>query len=111
MSDKLEKYFVEEISLHNMKDPLEILNWYRNLYYKEASNTERGIVANAINDLIVKYKSETSQCHKSKEKDEYWGYWIKCECGYDMNTSGAEFCGGCGKKINVVGTMDFYPDF
>lgn len=52
-----DKYFVEEVSKHNM-DSLEILNWYRNLYYKEGSNTEKGIMARAINDLFMKYKEE-----------------------------------------------------
>ena len=32
---------------------LEILNYYRNLYYAEPQVTERGIVANAINDVIA----------------------------------------------------------
>lgn len=30
----------------------EILNYYRNLYYTEPQVTERGIVANAINELL-----------------------------------------------------------
>lgn len=30
----------------------EILNYYRNLYYAEPQTTERGIVANAINDFF-----------------------------------------------------------
>lgn len=30
----------------------EILNYYRNLYYAEPQVTERGIVANAINDIL-----------------------------------------------------------
>ena len=51
-----ENYFVEEIHKDNITDPLEILNWYRNLYYKEGLNTENGIMANAINDLFVKYR-------------------------------------------------------
>lgn len=49
--------FTEEVIEDHMEDPLEILNWYRNLYYKEASNTERGIMANAINDLFMKYRN------------------------------------------------------
>ena len=53
-----DKYFVEEVKKHNMTDPLEILNWYRNLNYKEGNHTERGIMAIAINDLFVKYKKE-----------------------------------------------------
>ena len=52
-----DKYFVEEVIKNNM-DFLEILNWYRNLYYKEGNHTERGIMANAINDLFMTYKEE-----------------------------------------------------
>ena len=51
-----ENYFVEEVKAFNITDPLEILNWYRNLYYTENNNTERGIMARAINDLFMKYK-------------------------------------------------------
>ena len=54
--DELERYFVETIKDYNITNPLEILNWYRNLYYKEPSNTERGIMAIAINDVFMKYK-------------------------------------------------------
>ncbi len=50
--------FTKEVIERNIQDPLEILNWYRNLYYKERNNTEQGIMANAINDLFVKYKKE-----------------------------------------------------
>ena len=52
-----DKYFVEEVIKNNMYF-LEILNWYRNLYYKEGNHTERGIMANAINDLFITYKEE-----------------------------------------------------
>lgn len=51
-----ENDFVEEVIEDNITDPIEILNWYRNLYYKEASDTERGIMANAIGDLFMKYR-------------------------------------------------------
>ena len=54
--EKLEEYFVEEVKICNIVDPLEILNWYRNLYYKESDSTEHGIMARAINDLFMKYK-------------------------------------------------------
>jgi predicted nuclease with TOPRIM domain len=41
----------------------EILNYYRNLYYAEPQVTERGIVANAINDFFadVVPKSEVEE--------------------------------------------------
>lgn len=45
--------FVEEVKKYNMTDPLEVLNWYRNLYYKEGNHTEHGIVAEAINNLFM----------------------------------------------------------
>ena len=54
----LEEYFVDEVKAANMTDPLEILNWYRNLYYTKGNNTEHGIMARAINDLFMKYKDE-----------------------------------------------------
>lgn len=45
----------------NDMSEIEILNYYRNLYYTEPQVTEHGIVANAINDmfdLINRQKSE-----------------------------------------------------
>lgn len=33
----------------------EILNLYRNKYYNDGNNTEQGIVANAINDILPHY--------------------------------------------------------
>ena len=47
-----ENIFVREVKNHNMTDPLEILNWYRNLYHCEDNHTEQGIMAYAINDLF-----------------------------------------------------------
>ena len=44
----------EFIELTKDMSPEEILNYYRNLYYNDGNNTERGIVANAINDVIIK---------------------------------------------------------
>lgn len=58
MRDMEEKTFIEGIENKNMEDPLEILNWYRNLYYKETSGTERSVMAWAINDLFSRYKKE-----------------------------------------------------
>lgn len=55
---KYENSFVREVKEKNITDPLEILNWYRNLYHTEDNHTEHGIVAWAINDLFVKYKKE-----------------------------------------------------
>lgn len=40
-----ENTFVKEVKEHNMTDPLDILNWYRNLYHTEDNHTEHGIMA------------------------------------------------------------------
>lgn len=36
----------------------EILNYYRNLYHTESMTTERGVLANAINDFFVQLIEE-----------------------------------------------------
>lgn len=50
--DFLEEHFVKGVE--KCDSPEDILNWYRNLYYKEAGNTERRIIAEAINEFFVK---------------------------------------------------------
>lgn len=50
--DSLEEYFVK--GAKECSSPENILNWYRNLYYKEEQNTERRIVAEALNEFFVK---------------------------------------------------------
>lgn len=50
---------------------------------------------------------ETCKCLKTEFKDEYWGYWVECECGFTSNVEYATYCGGCGKKIEVVRTKTF----
>ena len=52
--DNQEKHFVEECK--NIKGCMNILNWYRNLYYKAEPDTEHGIIARAINDMFMKAK-------------------------------------------------------
>lgn len=48
---------------------VEILNYYRNLYYREPNTTEQGIVAWAINDILPKYVNEQEM--KVKAIDEF----------------------------------------
>ena len=34
--------------------------------------------------------------------DEYYGEWVRCpNCDFDLNTSAAKFCGGCGAKMEL----------
>ena len=49
-TDASNRFFVEAIKPEDTC--LDILTWYRDLYYAEPTTTERGIMANAINDLI-----------------------------------------------------------
>lgn len=55
--------FVKEVKKHNMTNPLDILNWYQNLYHCEDNHTEQGIMTYAINGLFVKYKDIISIIH------------------------------------------------
>ena len=63
---------------------IEILNYYRNLYYAEPRVAERGIVANAINDtldLINRQKAEVERYKRYYYRHEYdkWEKQIKAE--------------------------------
>lgn len=51
----LNEMFVEEVRNNNMT-PIEILNYYRNFYYKEDDDTEQYIMAKAINDIFMCFK-------------------------------------------------------
>lgn len=56
--DSLGRHFVNEIREKDITDTLDILNWYRNLYYKEADGTERNIMAWTIDRLFSEYGKE-----------------------------------------------------
>ena len=68
----------------------EVLNYYRNLYYKESATTERGIIANAINDFFnevtpliketavkTRYKGKVYYLYKNDILDENLSIIIK----------------------------------
>lgn len=52
VKDSLEEHFVK--GAKECSSPEDILNWYRNLYYKEEQDTERRIMAEALNEFFVK---------------------------------------------------------
>ena len=55
--DDFESWFIEGIDkLKNPHNSFDILIWYRNLYYQNDKNTERGKMAWAINDVFNKLK-------------------------------------------------------
>ena len=52
-----EEWFLYGINkLKNPDNCFDILNWYRNLYYKEDKDTERGKMAWAINNVFMELK-------------------------------------------------------
>ncbi len=53
----------------------------------------------------IETNTETCRCLETEFYDEYWGKWLECECGYTSNTASAKYCGGCGKKIEVIGVI------
>lgn len=53
--DALEKYFID--GCKKCDKDIDVLNWYRNFYYKEPYNTERFIMADAINSIFMKLKN------------------------------------------------------
>lgn len=88
----------------------EILNYYRNLYYAEPQVTERGIVANAINDYL------TADVQKVKHaKWVHYGKYAQCSnCEHvtddiyyegDMDsgyyTVLPHYCSNCGVKMDL----------
>lgn len=60
--------FVKEAQ--KITDSGEMLNWYRNLYYKEQPDTERGIMARAVNDILPKYVLQQSRIAELEEQLE-----------------------------------------
>lgn len=66
--DNLEKMFLESIKDITNKDSAEILNFYRNFYYTQNENTERGIVAWAINNILPKYIKQEEELKKLRTK-------------------------------------------
>lgn len=72
----------------------EILNYYRNLYYTEPQVTERGIVANAINELLP---NVAPMVHGR------WTFpWTSPECSVCRKTQKwtSKYCPNCGAKMD-----------
>jgi hypothetical protein len=46
--------------------PRQQLSLYRNMYYKDGNATERGVIANAINDILPEYERQKAEI---KRKD------------------------------------------
>jgi hypothetical protein len=109
--DENEQYFVSSIKKSDTY--MDILNWYRNLYHTENPNTERGIMASAINDLFMSLKDgdekQIPMVVKYDGDDESdWVYCPRCgefigdnEWVYDLfrERKNNVFCEYCGQKL------------
>lgn len=109
--DENGQYFVSNIKKSDSY--MDILNWYRNLYHTENTNTERGIMANAINDLFMSINdSEEKQApmvvKREGDDEQDWVYCPRCLEMIGNNESiyetfiGREnnvYCEYCGQKL------------
>jgi hypothetical protein len=71
----------------------------------EPLNEDETEYIDELNTYKMKTNKEICRCLETKSCDEYWGKWLECECGYTSNTASARYCGGCGKKIEVIGVV------
>lgn len=92
---------------------MDILNWYRNLYHAESTSTERGIMANAINDLFMSLKDSDKKqipmvVSREGDDEQDWVYCPRCLEVIGNNESiyetfiGREnnvYCEYCGQKL------------
>lgn len=67
----------------NDMSEIEILNYYRNLYYTEPQVTEHGIVANAINDMFDFINRQKAEIERLKECPK---------CVYEYDGEVTEYC-------------------
>ena len=109
--DEMEHYFVSNAK--NMDSYMEILNWYRNLYYTENTNTERGIMAWTINDLFMSLRDSDKKqipmvVNREGDDEQDWVYCPRCLEMIGNNESidetfvGREnnvYCEYCGQKL------------
>ena len=98
----IDNLFIREIKDKHIENPSEILNWYRNLYYKEDNDNERYIMAKAINDYFC-YENPRAERHANWVKIYYKDTWYhKCSnCGR-KEWSNENYCAKCGCRMDEV---------
>lgn len=77
-------HFVEEVKSKNLS-AIEILNFYRNLNHAENDNTEQGIIARALNEVLHKM-TVVVRCKNcifrfKDDADRYYCLLDECYCG------------------------------
>ena len=101
-----ENDFVKEIIDKDIQGVLEILNWYRNLYYKEELNTERGVMALTINALFMNYDIKPKltahwiNAYPEIEPNPMLMYGICSNCKFEQSISDKlKYCPQCGAEM------------
>lgn len=90
-----------------MKDSVSILNVFRNKYYTDGNNTENGIVANAIDDVLpeyVKLKIRDTPLMPIPKEIGIISRKILYKCPNELCSTtlirGANFCHHCGQALD-----------
>lgn len=83
-----------------MKDSVSILNAFRNKYYTDGNNTENGIVANAIDDVLPEYVKLKEMSH---------GKWIK-KVNESFTFHSIVICSVCGEEAFYDEVHGYYDD-
>jgi hypothetical protein len=84
-------------------DATATLNYYRTLYHAEPQNTERGITANALNEVLPmiprvgKWYKETIPTPPNAKNTTMEHYRLVCPfCGRRNGKKREKFCADCG---------------
>lgn len=84
-------------------DATATLNYYRNLYHAEPQNTERGITANALNEVLPlipkvgKWYKETLPTPPNAKNTTMEHYRLVCPfCGMRAGKKKKKHCADCG---------------
>lgn len=84
-----------------MSKSTKILNAFRNKYYTDGNNTENGVVANAIDEILPEYI-------KLKKNESKRGKWIfysdmcdkKCDTCGKFSREVTDYCPHCGARMD-----------
>lgn len=101
----MKQYIDRNALLEELRNDLNNdVNIYHSHAAKEIRDAQYEFAIERIEEAPIAVE-ETCECIKETQKDEYYGYWIKCECG-GFTTEGSKYCPDCGKKIKIVGFRD-----
>ena len=102
----MKQYIDRNALLEELRNDLNNdVNIYHSHAAKEIRDAQYEFAIERIAEAPI-VEEETCNCLKTSFKDEYWGYWLKCECGHS-SPEYSNYCSGCGKKINVIGVKEF----